>query len=164
MSGLDLWRAWLRDEGLADLPPGAAATVQGCVRRLAGRAMDQVIWGDCNPKNVILYGDRPRLIDFQLRRSSIMLDLVLLFSFADAPETYLPRKQAHGVLPAYLAGDAEQGRAWFDDELLWRLLVYGGNLLRRRHARSPQWSAICRKMAPDLCDLLSTAGVPSPAS
>ncbi len=123
----------------------------------------QVIWGDCNPKNVVVGDGRVRLIDFQPKQSSIMLDLVLLMTFADMPATYLPRTEAHRHLQEYwraaqgqvpAVGTLPELLAWYDDELLWRILVYGGNLLRRRDARLACWAEVCLRMAADLREIL----------
>jgi hypothetical protein len=42
---------------------------------------------------------------------------------------------------------------WYDDELLWRILVYGGALLRQREHRLANWRAVAVKMADDLVEL-----------
>jgi hypothetical protein len=90
-----------------------------------------------------------------------MLDLVLLFAFADEPATYIHRTCVHRMLPAYQAlaagrtGSLDSLLQWYDDELLWRLLVYGGNLLRGRESRNQHWAGVCNEMLPDLVALLA---------
>ena len=156
IAGLGEWRRWLAEERIDKLPTAADDKVASCAARLASYPMDRIIWGDCNPKNVMMHGGRPCFIDFQAKRSSPMLDVVLLFTFADEPSTYVPRAEAHQFLSSChgLAGMESAARTafsdWYDDELLWRLLVYGGNLLRGRESRNRHWSAVCRKMLPDL--------------
>ena len=159
-AGLEEWRRWLDKERMPGFPSGADRKTAACASRLAKEPMNAIIWGDCNPRNVMIENGRPRFIDFQLKRSSLMLDLVLLFSFADEPETYIPAASAHEFLSAYHAaredgaGSPAHLQTWYDDELLWRLLVYGGNLLRGGALRTPRWSVICRAMLPDLRALL----------
>jgi len=159
--GLETWSS----EGL--LPDGAVASFRQWLPTLSEnlseeRRFGNVIWGDCNPKNILIAADRYCFIDFQPKRSSLMLDIVLLFAFADSPATYLPRVQAHGFLRGYWShardsfpeiGTLEQFLAWYDGELLWRILVYGGNLLRRKGERLNEWHEVCAKMLVDLKEL-----------
>ncbi|MCP4639609.1 MAG: methyltransferase domain-containing protein [bacterium] len=155
------WLEWLdlRSDKAGPLREAALDRVQ----RLARCNTDaQVIWGDCNPKNIVMSEQGFRLIDFQPKRSSIMMDLVLLFTFADAPHNYVPRDLALNVLPHYFDAIApdliyhmswEAFSTWYDDELLWRILVYGSSLLRGRDQRLACWEPVCRKMASDLLAL-----------
>lgn len=164
MAGLAKWVAW--EPALMDrvCQESAAAALAALARRLSEwDCRAQLIWGDCNPKNVVVKDGTPCLIDLQLKQSSPMIDLVLLLTFADSPLSYVPRPQAHGYLQEYWSamksqlpglGTLPEFLAWYDQELLWRILVYGGNLLQARQARLACWSEVCLAMASDLRALL----------
>jgi hypothetical protein len=135
---------------------------------LTAAERETVLWGDCNPKNIVMNGDDACFIDPHPKRGSRFLDLVLLFTFADAPRTYVARCETLEHLDAYWrvvsaetpckVDGLDQFRANYDAELLWRLLVFGGALLAGGDARLQCWEAVCRKMQPDLLQLCAEQG------
>ncbi len=163
--GLQSWCKWLGHEHEIQTFIPFELSLSRMAERLSHPSKnDRIIWGDCNPKNIIVSGSDIRLIDFQLKRSSIMLDLVLLLAFADCPETYLPKATSHPLLEQYWSlqeerfselGSLADFLAWYDDELLWRILVFGGMLIEKKDARLPCWSGVCQKMLPDMLELLT---------
>lgn len=165
MQGLRNWCQWLpKEHEIQKKVKETELVVSEATKRLSQPRKDSyVIWGDCNPKNILLSKGSIRFIDFQLKRSSLMLDLVLLFGFADSPETYLPREKTHKLLEPYWSllrphftelGSKADFISWYDDELLWRILVYGGMLLEKKETRLDSWSDVCKCMFPDLKELL----------
>ncbi len=159
--GLEMWKREMNLETTtakkcADILPSLA-------RRLSvDYRSDRIIWGDCNPKNILLRQNDHCFIDFQPKSSSLMQDIVLLFSFADAPQTYISRAESHRHLAAYWAvaktefpetKDKNSFLIWYDDELLWRILVYGGNLLKGRERRLGLWREVCEKMLRDMKEI-----------
>lgn len=160
LEGMDSWLSWLP----AGAPRHALTRLQSSIDALVDRlfrpeAEEDVIWGDCNPKNILVHEGDIRFIDFQLKRASRMMDLVLLFTFADSAGTYLPSSQSHALLALYwqrFPGGrplADFLRA-YDDEVVWRILVYGGMLLRKREKRLASWREVALKMAQDLPELI----------
>jgi Ser/Thr protein kinase RdoA (MazF antagonist) len=160
IEGLASWLSWLPAGSAADSLGCLQSSIEDLVERLVKpEASEDVIWGDCNPKNILVHEGDIRLIDFQLKRASRMMDLVLLLTFADSPSTYLARTQAHRLLNCYwrvdpIGGSLETFLRSYDDELLWRILVYGGMLLRKRDKRLKDWREVCSKMAGDLPELV----------
>ena len=159
MDGLEAWLDWIPEGPARHALLAVRHSIDDLVSRLVDApAADDLIWGDCNPKNILVHDGDIRLIDPQVKRGSPMLDLVLLFTFADSPETYLPRSQVEPLLTRYFECRGPIGRCmrldeflrWYDSELLWRILVYGGMLLRRRDARLPCWREVCQALALDL--------------
>jgi len=163
LDGLKTWSAHLR------LPNSDRRRWTGQVEQLCERlecfdARQTLIWGDCNPKNVLVNGNDVAFTDFHIKRSTVVMDLVMLLAFADTSNKYVPRAQAGPYLEQYWLGlgsshawapSLESLAEWYDAELIWRILVYGSKIVAERAKRAADWRQISALMRQDMISYMN---------